>query len=164
VPAAIQDRVHAMLALDDKEDPNFSDADYQLAAYAAALRVITRHGNIEDIDVAYELSRERSKGEESPLALVIKDAVRTASNYLVPPGLPEHLWKRLGPEEKLYPKGLEVEGHGELRSGVSQEFARSFGVWDYPSCSARARPTRPGSRPPPSSRAKSSATAPSATA
>jgi len=131
VESEVERQLDVMLALDDKEDPNFSDADYQLAAYAAALRVITRYGNIEDIDVAYELSRERSKGEESPLARVIKDAVRTASNYLVPPGLPEHLWKRLGPEEKLYLKGLEVEGHGELRSGVYQEFARGFGVRDY---------------------------------
>src|SRR5262249_50594750 len=37
----VQDEVRrqldSMLALDPKEDPNFGDADYQLAAYAAAL-------------------------------------------------------------------------------------------------------------------------------
>jgi putative DNA methylase len=131
VETEVERQLDAMLTLDDKEDPNFSDADYQLAAYAAALRVITRYGSIEDIDVAYELSRERARGEESPLARIIEDAVRTASNYLVPPGIPDHLWKRLGPEEKLYLKGLEVEGHGEYHSGVYQEFARGFGVRDY---------------------------------
>lgn len=50
-----------MLALDDKEDPNFSDADYQLAAYAAALRVLTQYKGIEDIEIAYELARERQR-------------------------------------------------------------------------------------------------------
>ena len=70
-------------------------------------------------------------GEENPIEALIRDAVRTASNFLVPAGLPDHLWRRLGPEEKLYLKGLEVESHGEHRSGVYQEFARGFGVRDY---------------------------------
>ena len=50
--------------LDDCEAPNFSDADYQLAAYAAALRVLTQYRAIEDIDIAYQLSRERRVGED----------------------------------------------------------------------------------------------------
>ena len=41
------------------------------------------------------------------------------------------MWRRLGPEEKLYLKGLEVESHGDYRAGVYQEFARGFGVRDY---------------------------------
>ncbi|MCK7574593.1 MAG: hypothetical protein MZV65_00830 [Chromatiales bacterium] len=50
--------LQSMPALDDQEDPNFSDADYQLAAHAAALRVLTQYQGIEDsLDVAYELSR-----------------------------------------------------------------------------------------------------------
>ena len=40
-----------MLEIDDKEDPNFGDSDYQLAAYAAALRVVTAYSAIEVIDV-----------------------------------------------------------------------------------------------------------------
>jgi len=31
-----------MLALDDEEDPNFADTDYQFAAYAEALRMLTK--------------------------------------------------------------------------------------------------------------------------
>jgi putative DNA methylase len=120
-----------MLALDDKEDPNFSDADYQLAAYAAALRVLTQYQGIEDIDVGYELSRERRPGETSPIEKIIEDAVKTASNFLVPSGLSSHLWKRLTPQEKFYLKGLEVESHGDFRSGVFQEFARGLGVREY---------------------------------
>ncbi|MDD9983188.1 MAG: hypothetical protein OXU81_17825 [Gammaproteobacteria bacterium] len=131
VESEVERQLDSMLQLDDRDDRNFSDADYQLAAYAAALRVLTKHGAIQDIDVAYELARERSSGEENPIEALIGDAVRTASNFLVPAGLPDHLWRRFGPEEKLYLKGLEVESHGEFRSGVYQEFARGFGVRDY---------------------------------
>ena len=131
VEAEVERQLDSMLQLDDREDPNFSDADYQLAAYAAALRVLTKYRSIEDIDIRRQLARERSAGQANPIEAIIEDAVRTASNFLVPTGLPQYLWRRLGPEEKLYLKGLEVESHGDYRSGVYQEFARGFGVRDY---------------------------------
>ena len=131
VEAEVQRQLASMRDLDDRDAPNFSDADYQLAAYAAALRVLTRYRAIEDVDVSYELSRERQRGETNPLARIIQDAVRTASDFLVPAALPPHVWLSLAPEEKLYLKGLEVESHGDFRAGVYQEFARGFGVADY---------------------------------
>lgn len=131
VEIEVEHQLRSMLDLDDREDPNFSDADYQLAAYAAALRVLTQYRGIEDLDVAYELARERKRGQESPIEAIIEDAVKTASNFLVPEGIDPQLWRRLGPEEKLYLKCLEVEAHGDYRSGVFQEFARGFGVRDY---------------------------------
>ena len=57
--------------------------------------------------------------------------MHTASNYLIPKGLDWHLWRRLLPAERFYLKGLEVERHGEHRSGVYQEFARGYGVKEY---------------------------------
>ena len=131
VEAEVERQLESMLALDDRDDPNFSDADYQLAAYAAALRVLTNYRAIGDVDVAHELSRERKRGEQNPIEKIIADAVRTASNHLVPNGLPGHIWRALGPTEKLYLKGLDVERHGDFRAGVYQEFARGFGVKDY---------------------------------
>ena len=131
VEIEVEHQLKSMLDLDDREDPNFSDADFQLAAYAAALRVLTQYRGIEDLDVAYELGRERKRGQESPIEAIIEDAVKTASNFLVPEGIDPQLWRRLGPEEKLYLKRLEVEAHGDYRSGVFQEFARGFGVRDY---------------------------------
>ena len=133
VEVEVEGQLESMLRLDDREDPNFSDADYQLAAYAAALRVLTKYRSIEDIDIAREMVRERGAREVNPIETVIEDAVRTASNFLVPVGLRDRpwLWRRLGPEEKLYLKGIEVESHGDFRAGVYQEFARGFGVRDY---------------------------------
>jgi len=120
-----------MMELDDKDDPNFGDADYQLAAYAAALRVITAYSAIEDIDVEKELRRVRKPGESSPLADLIRSAVKITSDFLVPDGLERSIWRYLSPEERFYLKGIEVEAHGEYRDGVYQEFARGFGVRDY---------------------------------
>ena len=117
-------------ALDDAKDPNFGDTDYQLAAYAAALRVLTSR-RIEEIDVAYELTKTRTKGERSPVEELIERAVKIACDHLVPRGVDTHLWKSLSALERFYLKGLELESHGEHRVGVYQELARGFGVDEY---------------------------------
>ncbi|MCK9390836.1 MAG: anti-phage-associated DUF1156 domain-containing protein [Syntrophales bacterium] len=131
VQAEVQRQLKTMLEIDDKEDPNFGDSDYQLAAYAAALRVVTAYSAIEDIDVERELRRIRKAGESSPLTDMIRGAVRIASDFLVPDGLDSSIWKRLLPEERFYVKGVEIEAHGEYRDGVYQEFAQGFGIRDY---------------------------------
>jgi putative DNA methylase len=130
VEAEVRRQLDAMLALDDKEDPNFGDSDYQLAAYAAALRVLTDRP-IEEIDVARELSRERAPGETAPIVELIENAVRIACDHLVPRGLDKHLWKTLTGIERFYLKGLELEAHGESRVGAYQDLARGFRANDY---------------------------------
>ncbi len=124
-------QLKTMTELDDKDDPNFSDSDYQLAAYAAALRILTKYKKIHPINVQYELTKPRVKGEKNEVEKLIDKSVIIATNYLIPEGLEKELWIGLGAEEKFYLKGLEVETHGEYRSGVYQEFARGFGVKDY---------------------------------
>jgi adenine-specific DNA methylase len=130
VEVEVRRQLDAMLALDDKEDPNFGDPDYQLAAYAAALRVLTDRP-IEEIDVARELSRVRPPGESSPIVELIENAVRIACDHLVPRGLDKHLWKSLSATERFYLKGLELEAHGESRVGAYQDLARGFRANDY---------------------------------
>ncbi|MCJ7625454.1 MAG: hypothetical protein MUO76_18295 [Anaerolineaceae bacterium] len=140
----VKKQLNSMLALEDKEDPNFADTDYQLAAYAAALRVITKYKNIEDIDIHRELYKVRQNGEKNPLEEVIENAVKIACDYLVPTGIETHIWKQLTPEERFYIKGLEIESHGEYRSGAYQELARGFGIREYKSMqeSGKANQTR----------------------
>lgn len=127
----VKEQIRQMLSIDDLDDPNFSDTDYQLAAYVAALRVITGYGKIEDVDVKYELERERITGEKSELERIIEDAIKIAMNELVPTGFKENNWRRLSPEERFYLKGLDLEYKGEYRNGVYQEMARGFGLRDY---------------------------------
>lgn len=130
VEAEVRRQLDTMRDLDDAKDPNFGDTDYQLAAYAAALRVLTSR-KIEEIDVAYELTRTRTKGEKSPVEELIERAVKIACDHLVPRGVDTHLWKSLSALERFYLKGLELESHGEHRVGVYQELARGFGVDEY---------------------------------
>jgi len=127
----VKRQLDAMLALDDREDPNFADTDYQLAAYAAALRVLTKYKQIEDIDIMRELYRPRGAGEKNPLEGVIENAVKIACDHLIPQGIDTWIWSQLGPEERFYLKGLEMESHGEYRTGAYQELARGFGIRDY---------------------------------
>ncbi len=144
VEEEVKKQLNSMLSIDDKEDPNFGDTDYQLAAYAAALRVLTRYKQIEDIDIERELNRSRGKGEKNPLEGVIENAVKIACDYLVPVGIDSWVWKQLIPEERFYLKGLELESHGEYRTGAYQELARGFGIREYKNLqqSGKANETR----------------------
>jgi adenine-specific DNA methylase len=135
----VRHQLDQMLALDDREDPNFADTDYQLAAYAAALRVLTGYGEIEGHDIKHELFRQRQASEKSAFEQVIDRAVEIASDHLVPKGLEQRYWKVLSAAERLYLKGLELEKHMEARSGAYQELAKGFGVRDYTSLYHKAR-------------------------
>jgi len=143
VESEVRRQMDSMRDLDDANDPNFSDTDYQLAAYAAALRVLTSK-KIEEIDVAYELTRTRDRNEKSQVEKVIEKAVAIACDHLVPRGIETHLWKSLAAIERFYLKGLEMESHGEKREGVYQELARGFGIDEYRSllASTKANETR----------------------
>jgi len=113
------------------DSPQFGDTDYQLGAYAAALRVLTAYAKIEGMDIKHELFRARAKNEKSEFQKVIDRAVTIATNYRVPRGIERHVWRNLDTMERLYLSGLELERHGESRQGSYQELARGFGVQDY---------------------------------
>lgn len=121
-------QIDSMRDLDDKEDPNFTDADYLLAAYAASLKVLTSYKNIEDIDVQYELSKSDSN---SPIVNIINEAVKIAFDYLTPNGFDTFTWKTLLPEERFYIKGLDTEKEGVYKISAYQELGRGFGVKEY---------------------------------
>jgi putative DNA methylase len=131
VENAVQEKLQTMRALDHGEEPNFGDADYQLGAYAAALEVLTRFATIDSRPVAAEVLRKRRPGEVSEVERLLHRAVRIASDFLVPNGLKREAWDELGPEERFYLKGLDLERGGETRAGAFQEMARGFGVEDY---------------------------------
>ncbi len=130
VEGEVRRQLDEMLALEDDGEPNFADADYQLAAYAAALRVLTERP-MEELDPEREIHRARPKGEVGPVERIIRNAVKIACDHLAPRGIDRDTWKTLSPMERFYLKGLEVETHGERRSGVFQELARGFGAARY---------------------------------
>ncbi|MBT3366891.1 MAG: DUF1156 domain-containing protein [Nitrospina sp.] len=131
VEAEVKNQIDSMRDLDDKDDPNFNDADYLLAAYAASLKVLTSYRRLEDIDVAYELSKSRSNKAKSPVEQIINEAVKIAYDYLIPTGIDSFVWKTLRPEERFYIKGLDLEKNGIYQLSAYQELARGFGVREY---------------------------------
>lgn len=124
-------QIDSMRDLDDKEDPNFSDADYLLASYASSLKVLTAYKDIEGIDVQYELSKPRNANEESPIEALINKAVKLAYDYLIPEGVDSLIWRDLLPEERFFIRGLELEMGNIYQISAYQELARGFGVGDY---------------------------------
>lgn len=129
----VKNQINSMRDIDNLEEPNFSDADYILAAYAASLKVLTSYRKIEDIDIGYELSKDRKKGQLSPIAKLIEQARKIAYDQLIPKCFESFIWKTLMPEERFYIKGLEIESHNVYKMGAYQELARGFGVIDYKS-------------------------------
>jgi len=127
----VKRQLDSMKTIDDNLQPQFGDTDYQLAAYAAALRVLTGFSSIEDMDIRHELFRARKKNEESEFEKIIDRAVSIATNYRVPQGISPYTWRNLEAIERLYLSGLELERHGEARQGAYQELARGFGVAEY---------------------------------
>ncbi|MDW7669785.1 MAG: DNA methylase, partial [Bacillota bacterium] len=123
--------IDSMKEIDDKDDPDFSDADYLLASYAASLKVITSHGKIDGIDLDYWLAQPRDSGLENPVEKLINKAVKVAYDYLIPEGIEKSIWSDLKPEERFYIRGLELEINGENKISSFQELARGFGVKDY---------------------------------
>ena len=69
--------------LDDARDPNFADTDYQLAAYAAALRVLTAKANRGN-RCRLRADADARPGEKSPVEELIERAVKIACDHLVP--------------------------------------------------------------------------------
>ncbi len=127
----VREQINQMRGIDHKEDPNFSDPDYLLAAYAASLKILTSYKNIEDIDVKYELSKARNTSEISPIENIINQAVKIAYDYLIPSEFDSFIWKSLIPEERLYLKGIELEKQNLYQLAAYQELARGFGVDEY---------------------------------
>ncbi len=123
----VKNQIESMQILDEGGEPNFNDADYQLAAYAAALRVLTQYGNLDGKDVEHEVFAVRGKKEKSDFQIVIERALGIACDTLVPNGL-ENSWRDLSLVERYYLRALDIESRGERRKGMYEELARGFGV------------------------------------
>jgi putative DNA methylase len=129
VEDAVREQIDSMRSIDDAGEPNFNDSDYQLAAYAAALQVLTQFSKIEDTDVTREVYREYKRGEKSQFEEVIERAIHIAGEILVPRGL-EDAWRNLTLSERFYLRALDIESRGERRQAMYQELARGFGLKD----------------------------------
>ena len=128
----VRRQIEFMQALDEDGEPNFNDADFNLAAYAAALKVLTHYATLDGKDVEHEVFAVRDKKTESDFETVIKRALGIACDTLVPLGL-DDTWRELSLVERYYLRALDIESRGERRQGMYEELARGFGVTEIKS-------------------------------
>ena len=132
-------QIESMQGLDSKDDPNFSDPDYVLAAYAASLKVLTSYSSIGEIDLDYELDKAINDPKNSKVVALIERAKRQAYDCIIPADFDHFLWKELIPSERFYIKGLENEKNGGYQISTYQEYARGFAISSYSQLMANER-------------------------
>lgn len=126
------DRMHA-ISDDWTGERLYTDGDYQLAAYAAALRVITSYKTIDRRDVGADVYRKLGRGERTVIRELIDYAASVANNMLVPDGCNHNLWRDLDPASRFYFRMLEMESKGGVKFADFQNFAKTFALDDYTS-------------------------------
>ena len=114
-----------------RSDNLFADADFQMAGYAAALRVLTKYSSIDGKDMATEALRPRTKGQANFVDELIEFAVGIANEALVPHGIAKEVWDSLKPAERFYLKLLELEARGQKTLDNYQNFAKAFRLADF---------------------------------
>jgi hypothetical protein len=139
IRAEVKNQIEHMQALDDKEDPNFSDPDYVLAAYAASLKVLTSYRTIDEIDLDRELDLAIQDPAKSKVVEIIGRARKMAYDSIIPRDFDAVLWKELSPSERFYIKGLEGEKNGNYKISTYQEYARGFALTSYGQLMANER-------------------------
>jgi putative DNA methylase len=138
IEAAVAEQIGRLTALDDAwcEKANaetlYTDGDLTLAAYAAALQVITGYATIDRQPLDKDLYRKLAKGETNTLRELIEYAAGVANRLLVPEGFPSDIWGRdLTASERFYVRMLDMESKGGAKVADFQNFAKSFAYGDY---------------------------------
>jgi adenine-specific DNA methylase len=121
-------------------EPVWSDADLQMAGYAAALKVLTAYTHIGGEDVTTFALRPRERGEVTVVDEIVQQAAETASSLLVPEGLAPDTWAKLTGIERFYCRMLDMESAGAHKLDNYQNFAKAFRVADYSRVMGDMRP------------------------
>ncbi len=153
VRGAVQRQVDLLTGLNQRakarqrdENP-FSDADVQMAGYAAALEVLTGYTHIEGVDMTREALRPRVKGQVGIVEEMIALAVQTATELMRPEGIDESLWERLVPTERFWLKMTEAESNrlaGQPAGKLDdyQNFAKAYRADGWDDLMADSTPNR----------------------
>jgi putative DNA methylase len=137
IEGAVATQLARLNALDDSwhERANaetlYTDGDLTLAAYAAALQVVTAYSSIDRQPLDRDLYRKLSKNETTMLRDLIDYAAQVANALLVPEGFPKDVWRDLGAGERFYVRMLDMEAKGSAKVADFQNFARSFAFGAY---------------------------------
>jgi putative DNA methylase len=142
VEEAVASQLSRLNALDESwhERTNaetlYTDGDLTLAAYAAALQVVTAYSTIDRQPLDRDLYRKLGKGERTMIRDLVDYAAQVANGVLVPAGFPRDMWRDLAAPERFYVRMLDMESKGAAKVADFQNFAKSFAFGDYTSVMA----------------------------
>lgn len=133
---AVKEQVESLMGLDKEvrgqgSEGLYSDADLQMAGYAAALKVLTAYSRIDGRDMVKEAEAPRLKGQKTFVDELIDFAVQTAVQFLVPVGFEKEEWQKLQPVERFYIKMTEMEHQGAKTLDNYQNFAKAFKIHHF---------------------------------
>jgi putative DNA methylase len=137
IEAEIEDAVRAqldrLLALDAawRTETLYTDGDLTLAAYAAALQVVTSYSSIDRQPLDRDLYRKLGKGERTMIRDLVEYAAQVANGMLVPEGFPRDAWRDLDAPSRFYVRMLDMEAKGSPKVADFQNFAKSFAFAAY---------------------------------
>ncbi|MGE0415106.1 MAG: hypothetical protein AB7Q64_24115 [Verrucomicrobiales bacterium] len=136
IEAAVKEQIEGLTGLDRKVRDSgaeglYTDADLQMAGYAAALKVLTAYSSFDGKDMVAVAEAPRVKGRVSFVEELIDFAVQTAVQFLVPLGFEKSEWQKLTAIERFYLKMAEMEAMGEKSLDNYQNFAKAFKVKNF---------------------------------
>lgn len=136
IEEAVKEQVESLVGLDKKvraqgTESLYTDADLQMAGYAAALKVLTAYSRIDGKDMVTEAETPRQKGKKTFVDELIDFAVQTAVQFLVPVGFEKGEWQKLQAVERFYLKMAEMEHQGTKTLDNYQNFAKAFKVHHF---------------------------------
>lgn len=136
IEAAVKDQVESLAGLDrkirdERSEGLYTDADLQMAGYAAALKVLTSYSVIDGKNMVTEAETPRQKGRKTFVDEMIEFAVQTAVQFLVPVGFEKSEWLKLSPIERYYLKMVEMEHQGNKTLDNYLNFAKAFKIHHY---------------------------------
>jgi putative DNA methylase len=136
IEEAVKEQVESLIGLDKQvrdhgSEGLYTDADLQMAGYAAALKVLTAYSRIDGKDMVTEAEAPRQKGQKTFVDELIDFAVQTAVQFLVPVGFEKGEWQKLQPVERFYLKMAEMEHQGAKTLDNYQNFAKAFKIHHF---------------------------------
>ncbi len=133
IEEAVKKQVESLFHLDkavreQRAEGLYTDADLQMAGYAAALKVLTAYSKIDGKDMATEAEAPRVPGRKTFVEELIDFAVQTAVQFLAPAGFDKSEWQKLSAVERFYLKMADMEHQGMKTLDNYLNFAKAFKV------------------------------------
>ena len=133
IEEAVRAQLDRLLVLDAtwRTEALYTDGDLTLAAYAAALQVVTSYSTIDRQPLDRDLYRKLGRDERTMIRDLVDYAAHIANGLLVPESFPRDAWRGLESPERFYVRMLDMEAKGNTRVADFQNFGRSFAFAAY---------------------------------